>query len=89
MNRKPRPVKSPYQIKNEQVNSLLQDIEKNLEEYRKIIETQDKQLAEIKKILQGAKSWCSASTKENKQLKEYIEKKIKRQNKQQQQQYQQ
>ena len=75
MNRKLRPVKSPYQIKNEQVNFLLQDIEKNLEEYRKIIETQDKQLAEIKKILQGAKSCCSASAKENKQLKEYIEKK--------------
>ena len=49
MNRKLRPVKSPYQIKNEQVNFLLEDIEKNLEEYSKIIETKDKQLAEIKK----------------------------------------
>ena len=49
MNRKLRPVKSPYQIKNEQVNFLLEDIEKNLEEYRKIIETKGKQLAEIKK----------------------------------------
>ena len=49
MNRKLRPVKSPYQIKNEQVNFLLEDIEKNLEEYRKIIETKGKQLVEIKK----------------------------------------
>ena len=49
MNRKLRPGKSPYQIKNEQVNFLLEDIEKNLEEYRKIIETKGKQLVEIKK----------------------------------------
>ena len=63
MNRKLRPVKSPYHVKNEQANFLLKDIEKNLEEYRKIIETKDKQLAEIKKILLGAKSSYSALTK--------------------------
>ena len=55
MNRKLRPVKSPYQIKNEQVNFLLEDIEKNLEEYGKIIETKDKQLAEIKKYYKEQK----------------------------------
>ena len=69
MNRKLRPGKSPYEIKNEQENFLLEDIEKNLEEYRKIIKTKDKQLPETKKILQGAKSSYSALTKENKQLK--------------------
>ena len=53
MNRKLRPTKSLYQLKDEQLNFLLEDIEKNLEEYKKIVETKDKQLAETKKILQG------------------------------------
>ena len=53
MNRKLRSTKSLYQLKDEQVNFLLEDIEKNLEEYKKIVETKDKQLAETKKILQG------------------------------------
>ena len=49
MNRKLRPTKSPYQIKEEQVNFLLEDINKNLEEYRKAVELRDNQLAEAKK----------------------------------------
>ena len=49
MNRKLRPTKSTYQIKEEQVNFLLEDIEKNLEEYKKAIELRDKKLAEAKK----------------------------------------
>ena len=44
MNRTLRPTKLAQQIKEEQISFLLQDIE-----------TKDKQLAEIKKILQGAK----------------------------------
>ena len=56
MNREPRPTKSTYQIKEEQVNFLLEDIEKNLEEYKKAIELKDKQLAEAKKILKGTKN---------------------------------
>ena len=55
MNRKLRPTKSPYQIKEEQVNFLLQDIEKNLEEYKKAAELRNNQLAEAKKVLKGAK----------------------------------
>ena len=55
MNRKLRPTKSLHQLKDKQVNFLLEDIEKNLEEYRKIVETKDKQQAEAEKILQGAK----------------------------------
>ena len=85
MNRKLRPTKSLYQLKDEQVNFLLEDIEKNLEEYKKIGETKDKQLTEAKKILQGAKNSYETLTKGNKQLKEYIVK-IKKQYKQQQQQ---
>ena len=49
INRKLRPTKSLYQLKDEQVNFLLEDIEKKLEEYKKIVEKKDKQLAEAKK----------------------------------------
>ena len=55
MNRKLRPTKYSYQIKEEQTNFLLEEVEKNLEEYKKAIEIKDKQLAEAKKVLQGAK----------------------------------
>ena len=34
---------------------MLEDFEKNLEEYWKAIELKDKQLAEVEKVLQGAK----------------------------------
>ena len=81
MNRKLRPTKSPYQLKDQQVDFLLEDIEKNLEEYKKIVETNSKRLAEVKKILQGAKNSYEALTEENKQSKEYIVK-IKQQYKQ-------
>ena len=81
MNRKLRPTKSPYQLKDQQVEFLLEDIEKNLEEYKKIVEKNSKRLAEVKKILQGAKNSYEALTKENKQSKEYIVK-IKQQYKQ-------
>ena len=49
-------------------------MEKNAEEYKKIIESKDRQLVEIKKILQGAKNSYQPLTKENKQLKQYIAK---------------
>ena len=51
MDRKLRPTRSTQQIKEEQINFLLADIEKHLEEYKKAIE----QLSDIKKVLQGAK----------------------------------
>ena len=49
MNRKLRPTKSTQQIKEEQINFLLEDLQKNLEEYKKAIEIKDKQLSEITK----------------------------------------
>ena len=55
MNRKLRPTRSTQQSKEEQINFLLEDVEKSLEEYKKAIELKDKQLFDIKKILQGAK----------------------------------
>ena len=60
MNRRLRPTRSTQQIKEEQINFLLEDVEKNLEEYKKAIESRDKQLADIKKILQGTKKATTA-----------------------------
>ena len=42
MNRKLRPTRSTWQIKEEQINFLLEDVEKMLEEYKKAIELKDK-----------------------------------------------
>ena len=50
MNRRPRPTRSNQQIKEEQINFLLKDVEKNLEEHKKAIESRNKQLSDIKKI---------------------------------------
>ena len=66
MNREIRPTKSHYQLKYEQVNFLLEDIEKNLEEYKQIVETKEKQPAEVKK------KYC----KEQKVVTKLLEKKI-------------
>ena len=71
MNKRPRPLKSSYQIKEEQVNFLLEDIERNLEEYEKAIEIRDKQLSDAKIILKNAKTSYDSIVRKNKQLKEY------------------
>ena len=69
MNKRSRPLKSSYQIKEEQVNFLLEDIERDLVEYKKAIEIRDKQLADAKKILKNAKTSYNSLVRENKQLK--------------------
>ena len=46
MNMRPRPTQSNQQIKEEEINFLLEDVEKNLEEYKKAIQSRDKQLSE-------------------------------------------
>ena len=53
MNRKLRPTRSTKQIKEEQIRVLLEDVEKNLEEYKKAVELKDKQLSDIKKNITG------------------------------------
>ena len=55
MNRKLRPTRSTHKIKEEQINFMLKDVEKILEEYKKAIEIKNRQLFDIKKILQAAK----------------------------------
>ena len=69
MNRKLRLTKSLEQIKEEQVNFLLDDIEKNLGEYKTAIELREKQLADTKRTLKGTKVSYNNLLKENKQLK--------------------
>ena len=88
MNRKLKPTKSAQQIKKEQISSLVEYIERDIAEYKIIIKTKDKQLIEIKKILQGAKNSYQDLTKEDKQLRQYIAN-IRQQKQQQQQQQQQ
>ena len=85
MNRKLKPTKSAQQIKEEQISFLLEDIEKDIAKYKKIIETKNRQLAKVKERLQGAKNSYQDLEKENKQLKQYITN-IKQQQQQQQQQ---
>ena len=55
MSRRVRSNKTLQQIKEEQINFLLEDVEKNLDEYKKALEIKDKQLSDIKKILITAK----------------------------------
>ena len=55
MSRRVRSNKTLQQIKEEQINFLLEDVEKNLDEYKKSLEIKDKQLSDIKKILITAK----------------------------------
>ena len=73
MNRKLRPTRSTKQIKEEQIHVLLEDVEKNLEEYKKAVELKDKQLSDIKKILQAAKKGYNVVVNENTELKEHAE----------------
>ena len=55
MIRSRRPIKSTQQLKEQQINFLLGDIGNNLQEHKKAIPPRDKQIAEAKKRLQGAK----------------------------------
>ena len=53
--RRIRQDKTTQQFQKEQINFLLEDIEKNLEEYKKALELKDKQPSDIKELLQYAK----------------------------------
>ena len=66
-------LRSRQQIKDEQINYLLADVEKNLEEYKIALDTKEKQLSDAKKILISAKQGCNKIVAENRDLKAYIE----------------
>ena len=59
-------------LKDEQINYLLSDLEKSLEQYREAVELRDKQIADAKKILLSAKQSHDKLSQENIKLKEYV-----------------
>ena len=65
--------RNQQKIKDEQINYLLRDLVKNLEDYREAIEIKEKQFAEAKRILVAAKQSFDKVSKENRDLKAYIE----------------
>ena len=65
--------RNQQKIKNEQINYLLEYLEKKIEDYKAAIEIKEKQLAEAKRILLTAKQSFDKVTQENRDLKAYIE----------------
>ena len=53
---------------------MLEDIEKNLEEHKEVIDLKEKQLSDAKKILVSAKNSYDKTVAKNKELKAYIQK---------------
>ena len=72
MNRKLRPTNSALEIKDEQIGLMLEEIEQDIAQLKKIIDSKNKQLVDLKNILKSAKSSYQELTKENKQLKQYV-----------------
>ena len=64
--------RNKQQIKDDQINHLLADVEKNLEEYRNTLEQKERQLFGARKILISAKQSYDNTVAENKNLKAYI-----------------
>ena len=64
--------RNTQQIKDEQINFLLAEVEKNLEQYRIVLEEKEKQLLEAKKIIISAKKGYDKTIAENKNLKSHI-----------------
>ena len=64
--------RSQQKLKDEQINYLLSDLEKSLEQYREAVEIRDKQIADTKKILLSAKQSYDKLSQENIKLKEYV-----------------
>ena len=64
--------RNQQKIKDEQVNFLLGDLKKNLEQYREALENREKQLEEAKRILVAAKKSFDKLNQENSDLKAYI-----------------
>ena len=73
MSKKIKDFRARQQVREEQINFLLSDVEKNLEQYKIAIEIKDKQLSDAKKILVSPKQSYDKTAAENKELKAYIE----------------
>ena len=72
MNGKLRPSKSAQQLKDEQINFMLEDIKKDIENFKLVIFEKEKQLRDLKNILLAAKASYRKVTEENQQLKQLI-----------------
>lgn len=72
MNRKLKPTKSTTQARDKQVALILEEFEKDIENFKIAIQNKDKQLADLEKILKAAKDEYKKLTKENEYLTEYI-----------------
>ena len=66
--------RSRQQIKDDQINYLLGDLEKNLEEYKFALDAKENQLSDAREILISAKKSYDNEVKENTDLKAYIQK---------------
>ena len=73
MSKRGRRSKTSQQINEEQINFLLEDVKKNLDEYKRALELKEKQLSDTKKILISAKESYNKTVAENKELKTYTE----------------
>ena len=69
MNRKLRPRKSEQQLKDEQIKFMLEEIEKDIENFKLVISENDKQLHDLKNILFPGKASYKKVKEENQQLK--------------------
>ena len=65
--------KAAQQVKDKQINFILEDVEKKLEEYKKSLELRDKQISDAKKKLLSAKKSYDKIVAKNKELRAYIE----------------
>ena len=65
--------RTKQQIKEQQINFLLENAEKNLEEYKKTLDLKEKQLSDAKKNLVSAKNSYDKTVAANKELKIYIQ----------------
>ena len=72
MNRRTKS-KTSQKIKGEQINILLEEVEKNLDEYKKALELRDKQLSDAKNVLLSAKKSYDKTVAGNKELRAYID----------------
>ena len=57
--------RNQQKIKDEQINFLLGDLEKNLEQYKESLENKEKQLAKAKRILVAARQSFDKLAQEN------------------------
>lgn len=65
--------RNQQKLKDEQINYLLGDLEKSLEDYKQALEVREKQLLEAKKILLSAKESFDKLAAENRDLKAYVQ----------------